>query len=417
MGRAARALLVAAALVLPAVAGAGQMDDLDIAIGRALFKRPWVPAPASTRGADGLGPLFDARACASCHPRDGRGPARVENGTAGRGMVLMIARPDGSGDPVYGRRFQIDAVPGIPPEGMIGVTDTPLPDGRVARAPHPVDLGYGPLDPASGLSLRVPPDLRGRGALSRVSDATILDLERAQAGGRDGVSGRARRIALADGTTAIGRFGWKAAQPDLARQSAEAFFLDLGLSNPYQPEPWGDCTAAQTACRAAPHGNANHAEGTADDMLEIGRPLLDRVVAYLASLPAPAPAPLAAPDLKRGERLFAATGCAACHRPTLPAAGGGMVRLFTDLLLHDMGPALADTMPEPGADAREWRTAPLAGLSDALSEKSGLLHDGRARSIEEAVTFHGGEAAAAARRFGALGAADKAALLRYLSSL
>ncbi|QRG04865.1 thiol oxidoreductase [Xanthobacter dioxanivorans] len=424
MGKASLALVAAlAVLALPAAGwaeetgAAPEMSGLDLAIGKSLFKRPWVPAPASTRAADGLGPLFDARSCASCHPRDGRAPATVENGTAGRGFVLMIARPDGSGDPVYGRRFQIDAVPGIPAEGMIGISDTARPDGRMARKPHAEGLAYGPIDPASGVSLRVAPDLKGRGALARVPDAALIAIEQEQAKGKDGVSGRARRITRADGTTVLGRFGWKASQPDLARQSAEAFFLDLGLSNPYHPEPWGDCTPAQTACRDAPHGTANRTEGTADDALEIGRPLLDRVVAYVASLPAPAPEPLASKTRRPGAHLFAATGCAACHRPSLPTTDGAGARMFTDLLLHDMGPDLGDTMPEPGAGASEWRTAPLAGLSAALAEGTGLLHDGRARSIEEAVAWHGGEAATAARRFGALSDPDKAALVRYLSGL
>lgn len=418
MGRpmAAGALALALALA-PAGPKAQPLDKLDVAIGKALFKRPWVPAPASTRGDDGLGPLFDARACASCHPRDGRAPAAVEGGTAGRGFVLMIARPDGRGDPVYGRRFQIDAVPGIPSEGVIGIADTALPDGRVDRKAHAESLGYGPLDPNSGTSLRIAPDLAGRGALAAVPDAAILAVEREQAAGKDGVAGRARRVVLADGRTAIGRFGWKAAQPDLARQSAEAFFLDLGLSNPYHPEPWGDCTAAQQACRNAPHGTANRTEGTDDDALEIGRPLLDRVVAYVASLPAPEGEPLPFKEQRAGGRLFAATGCARCHRPTLPMADGGTARMYTDLLLHDMGAGLADTMPEPGAAAAQWRTAPLAGLSAALADDTGLLHDGRARSVAQAIAWHGGEATAAAGRFGALSDADKAILIRYVSSL
>ncbi len=416
MGRVGLRATLALALLATPVA-AQDLDKLDIAIGKALFRRPWVPAPASTRGDDGLGPLFDARSCSTCHPRDGRAPAKIEDGTAGRGFVLMIARPDGSGDPVYGRRFQIDAVPGIPPEGVIGVSDTLLLDGRTARAPHPQTLGYGPLDPASGLSLRVAPDLKGRGALAQVPDAAILAIEKEQASGKDGVAGRARRITRPDGTTAIGRFGWKAAQPDLASQSAEAFFLDLGLSNPYHPEPWGDCTPTQSACRDAPHGTANRTEGTEDDALEIGRPLLDRVVAYVASLPPPEPDPLPEPERRAGARLFAATGCAACHRPALPTRDGGQAHMFTDLLLHEMGPGLGDTMPEPGSGASQWRTAPLAGLSEALAAQTGLLHDGRARTIQEAIAWHGGEAAEAARRFGALPPTDKAALVRYVSSL
>lgn len=413
---AAATLALLATLAGAAIAGE-PVDRLDIAIGKALFRRAWVPAPASTGADDGLGPLFDARSCAACHPAEGRAPARSEDGTAGRGMVLVIARPDGSGDPVYGHRFQIDAVPGIAAEGVIGMDDTPLPDGRIARAPRPDKLGYGPLDATSGLSLRVAPDLHGRGALAQVPDAALLAIAAEQARGQEGVSGRARKIQLADGSTALGRFGWKAAQPDLARQSAEAFFLDIGLSNPFHPEPWGDCTPAQAACRAAPHGAAVRAAGAAETAPEIGAPVLDRVVAFVAALPQPEPEPRTPAERAEGQRLFAATGCATCHRPALPTAGGGTARMFTDLLLHDMGPGLADTMPEPGAAASEWRTAPLAGVSDALTRKTGLLHDGRARTIDEAVAWHDGEAASARRRFDALTGPQKAALVRYVNSL
>lgn len=422
-GPAARAALLAAALACTApVAGlplastpAFALDDLDIHIGKALFKRPWVPAPTTTEADDGLGPLFDARSCSSCHPGSGRASAAFDASgqVEGRGMVVMIGRPDGSADPVYGRRLQIDAVPGLTAEGIIAADDTALPDGRRGRKPRLDALAYGPLAPGSGLSLRAAPDLHGRGAIAAVADATLIALEREQAAGKDGVSGRARRIVGKDGGVRIGRFGWKASHATLESQSAEAFFLDLGLSNPLYPEPWGDCTAAETACRAAPHGaRPHHADGAPD--VEIGDAVLDRVVAYVASLPVPRGEARAD---ARGARLFAAVGCAACHRPELPTAGGGKARLYSDLLLHDMGPDLGDTMPEPGAGASDWRTAPLAGVSTAIARDTGLLHDGRARSVSEAVGWHGGEAAPAAARFRALSAQEQAALIDFVSSL
>ncbi len=391
-----------------AALAAGGLDGLDIRIGRALFNRAWVPAPSSTHADDGLGPLFDARSCASCHP-DGRRARTIvtpDGQLDGRGMVLVLMQPGGTGDPVYGRRLQIDAVPGLTPEGILGVADKPLPDGRTARTPAPQQLGYGPLASATGLSLRVAQDLRGRGQLEQVSDAALEKLEAQQAKGPDAVHGRLRRVPAANGKTVIGRYGWKASQPTLASQSAEAFFLDMGMSTSFHPEPWGDCTPVQTACRNAPHGERG--EGG----LEIPDSVLDRVVAYVASLPTP--------DTEKdpgGARLFAATGCAACHQPALPSRQGGTVRLFTDLMLHDLGEGLADTLPDPGAKPSEWRTAPLAGLSDALARDTGLLHDGRAKSVEEAVLWHGGQAAGAVARFRALPAGQKAALLQYVSKL
>ncbi|WP_454915681.1 di-heme oxidoredictase family protein [Xanthobacter sediminis] len=402
--------LVTPTLVMPAWA----LDDLDVHIGKALFKRPWVPAPTTTNADDGLGPLFDARSCASCHPGSGRASAAFDSAgqVEGRGMVLMIGQ-DGAADPVYGRRLQIDAVPGLAAEGIIATDDTALPDGRRGRKPRLDALAYGPLDPRSGLSLRAAPDLHGRGAMAAVSDATLIALEKEQAAAKDGVSGRARRIVQKDGSVRIGRFGWKASHPTLESQSAEAFFLDLGLSNPLHPEPWGDCTAAEAACRAAPHG-ARPADAGGAPGLEIDHAVLDRVVAYVASLPAPRGE---APAGATGARLFAAVGCAACHRPELPTADGGKARLYSDLLLHDMGPDLGDTMPEPGAGVSDWRTAPLAGISQAIARDTGLLHDGRARSVAEAVGWHAGEAAPAAARFRALSERERAALIDYVSSL
>lgn len=412
--RLGRAAGIVAGLLTGLAPAAGALDRLDIVIGKALFDRAWVPAPASTRADDGLGPLFDARSCASCHPKDGRAAAAFDGQghLDGRGVVLMIGAPDGSGDPVYGRRLQLDAIPGLAPEGILGADDTLLPDGLRARRPKVSDLAYGRLAPRSGLSLRVAPDLHGRGAIARVPDAVLLEEERAQAGGKDGVSGRVRRIVRPDGREEIGRFGWKASHPSLDEQIGEAFFLDLGLSNPLFHGAWGDCTPAQAKCRAAPQGG-----GAAKGGDEIGEEILSRVVAYVASLP---PASGAADELNHNEdgaRLFAASGCAACHRPALPTGDGKTARLYSDLLLHDMGQGLADGMNAPGVGLSEWRTAPLAGVSVAIARDTGLLHDGRARSVKEAILWHGGEAATAAARFKVLPEADRAALLAYVSSL
>lgn len=402
------------------------MDGLDIAIGKALFKRAWVPAPSSTRGDDGLGPLFDARSCASCHPASGRAAARfdAQGHLEGRGVVLMIGQPDGAQDPVYGRRLQIDAIPGLKAEGILGARDTLLPDGRMTRKPQASTLSYGPLAAESGLSLRVAPDLHGRGAMAAISDETLLALEAEQARTPDEVQGKARRLIQPDGTVALGRFGWKAAHTDLRHQSAEAFFLDLGMSSPVFPAPWGDCTTAQPDCRAAPHGTRSHGPMADADDLEIPESVLSRVVAYVASLPVPRPTPALSEEEKqmraRGADLFTSTGCATCHQPTLPLSpdhDDGEARLFSDLLLHDMGPGLASEMEEPGITASQWRTAPLAGLSHALVRQTGLLHDGRARTVAEAILWHGGEAAAARQTFETLPPVDQEVLLAYVSSL
>jgi len=393
-------LLLALIAPLPAIAGDSR---LDAAIGKALFERPWVPAPSSTRANDGLGPLFDARSCSACHPGSGRGSTALDarGRPEGLGLVLSLFRDDGAGDPVYGHRLETMTLSGVPAEGEIGVS---VEAGR--RIPHADAPGYGPLDPATHISLRAAPDLRGRGKLGQVEDATILALEDPDDRDGDGVRGRARRLEHAEGGSLIGRFGWKASHATLASQASEAFQLDLGLSTPLRLEPWGDCTPAQAACRAAPHGR--DAEGEP----EISPEIVDRIVFYLRSLKVPA----TEPD-RRGAKLFAAAGCAACHRPSLPTGEGGSVALFTDVLLHDMGDGLADSGGVPGAGAAEWRTAPLAGLARALARGDGLLHDGRAADVAQAVGWHAGEASAARARFEALDDAEKRALIDYVSSL
>jgi len=392
-----------------ALAGGALADDarqdtrMDRVLGKALFERAWVPAPSSARANDGLGPLFDARACAACHPGAGHGETAL--GTDGRpkglGLVLTLFDTQGAGDPVYGHRLEAMTLRGVPVEGAIGVRVDA--DGR--RVPRVDAPGYGPLAATTVISLRAAPDLRGRGALEGVSDETILALEDLEDRDGDGVRGRARRLVVAEGGSFIGRFGWKASHADLASQSSEAFALDLGMSTPPRPEPWGDCTDAQTACRNAPHGREDEGEA------EISAAILDRIVIYLRGLKVPAPEP----D-ERGAALFASAGCAACHRPSLPTARGE-VALYTDVLLHEMGEGLADPIGVPGVGAGEWRTAPLAGISRALARGTGLLHDGRANDVAQAVRWHGGEAAGARARFDALNVSDRAALIAFVSSL
>lgn len=399
--RAALALLMLA--LLPASAMAEEAG-LDRAVGKALFDRPWVPAPSSTRANDGLGPLFDARSCAACHPGGaGRGATAIDaqGRPEGLGLVLSLFRPDGSGDPIYGHRLETMTLPGVPAEGAIMVESK---DGR--RIPRIDQPGYGALDPATAISLRAAPNLRGRGRLEDVSDAAILALEDPEDRNGDGIRGRARRLAAPEGGSAIGRFGWKASHATLEGQASEAFALDLGLSTPLRLEPWGDCTEAQTECRAAPHGREGEGEP------EISHAIVSRVVAYLRGLEPPIPE-----ADRKGARLFASTGCATCHRPDLPTRDGGQLALFTDVLLHEMGEGLADPAGVPGAAAGEWRTAPLSGLSKALERGSGLLHDGRAADVAEAVRWHGGEADGARRRFDRLSPAERRALLDYVSAL
>lgn len=401
------ALLVVAATVLAggATAALAVSGALDVAIGKAVFDRLWVQAPASTSQADGLGPLFAARSCASCHAGGGRTDFRLgrDDPAVHPGLVVRLLDADGAPDPVYGAQLQPAGVAGLTGEGAARVRFGPAGAGEPPRPTWSVDgWSFGAPSDRTRPSPRVAPSLAGLGLLARVPDAEILRREDPEDRDRDGLSGRAARLSSGE----IGRFGWKAAEPTLESQAAAAFSLDLGLSTAFRPDSAGDCTPAQTICREAP-------QGAEPGGVEVGPELMAGLVALLDRKPAP-DAPL---EDVRGARLFAATGCAACHAPSLALESGGSALAFTDLLLHDMGPGLDDGAGEGAAASAEWRTAPLWGLSRALARGAGLLHDGRARSVEEAVAWHGGEAAGARGGFRALRAEDRRALLRYVAGL
>lgn len=335
-------------------ASAVQAGELDAAMGRALFNRNWVAAPSSTQSDDGLGPLYDARSCNACHT--GGGPGQVA--AIGRGSVVRIGDAGGHGDLIYGRQFQISALPGFAPEAEIAVTaNTSARRVFEIAARH---FGYGAPSANKRYALRRAPSLRGIGYLARISGA---------------------------------RFGWKATEPTIASQVEVAFMRDIGLSTTGHPDPWGECTPAERQCRAAPGG-------AAPGQVEIPDPLRDMIVAYVTALSPPVPLHMNAP----GDAVFASIGCVACHSDP---------RALTDMRLHDMGPGLDDGIAEGAAGPSQWRTAPLWDIPEELA-RGGLLHDGRARDVTEAIAWHGGEASRARERFTALTPVDKAALVAFL---
>jgi CxxC motif-containing protein (DUF1111 family) len=401
---AARAAILSLMAGFATAASVAVARDLDIAVGKAVFDRLWVQAPSSTKSADGLGPLFAARSCSACHGEDGKRARFLlgrDDPAATPGLVLRLSDAKGRPDPVYGAQLQPAGLGGASGEGE-AATSRPSAPGGTDKPKWRVDrLAYGAPGAGVRVSARVAPSLAGLGFLARVPDAAILAREDPLDRDGDGVSGRAARLASGE----IGRFGWKATEPTLQAQAEAAFALDLGLSTPGRPDPAGDCTSVQTACREAPHGGG-------PDEPEVGPELLAGLVAFLKSRPTPA-----LPASGRGADLFGAVGCSACHVPSLALADGGEARAFTDLLLHDMGPGLDDGAVEGAAESSEWRTAPLWGLSETLARESGLLHDGRAATVAEAIGWHGGEAAGARARFDRLARAERDALLEYLNRL
>jgi CxxC motif-containing protein (DUF1111 family) len=420
-------------------------QELDFKVGNGLFRRFWVSAPSSTEASDGLGPLYNARSCQGCHLKDGRGhpPAGPDDDAVS--MFLRVSIPDAADpmaaripgwigtapDPTYGLQLQDFGVAGHPAEYRLAVHWEEFPvalsDGETASLRRPLwradRLGYGPLHPQAMLSPRAAPQMIGLGLLEAIPAADILAAADPDDADGDGVSGRPAVVWSREfDRPMLGRFGWKAGAPTVREQSAGAFAGDMGLSNPLHPEGWGECTAAQTACRGASHGgDAVHAG------LEVDATGLDLVAFYSRNLAPPARRGVDDPAVLRGKEMFHAAGCAACHTPKhvthrlgdRPEQSFQLIWPYTDLLLHDMGDGLADNRPEGVASGREWRTAPLwgLGLTGAVSGHTQLLHDGRARNALEAILWHGGEAQAARDAVAAMPRADRAALLRFLGSL
>jgi len=426
-----RKAFIGTAGALLAFVGATQAaeDSMDAVLGKALFERLWVSAPSSTKAADGLGPLFNARACSSCHQGGGRAKVSLQEGDlpASAGLTLRVGTAKDSTlvpHPLLGSQVQTFAVPGLKPESRLHVSfethvET-LSDGIAVELRRPrirID-GQDQLADLAWISPRLAPDLHGAGLLERVpltwlaAQADPDDLD------GDGISGSVAMGQYGEQDIEPGRFGWKGDEPDLTHQISAAFHFDLGLSTPLRRELWGDCTAAQADCRAAP-------QGADKGGVEVETTVVSLVATYLRSLPAPASIEMLGTD--RGRALFAEVGCGACHNSNVPAVvADGATKWFapyTDLLIHDMGDRLADRAFDDSvstvAGAHEWRTAPLWGLGARVAAKDGanLLHDGRARSVLEAILWHSGEAAAAKQRAAELSAEDRAALIAFLESL
>jgi CxxC motif-containing protein (DUF1111 family) len=417
------------AFTLPAANITAEHEQLFHA-GNGLFNQPWVEAPASTEGRDGLGPLFNARSCAACHFKDGRGRPPLAEDEPFLGLLLRIGPPElgehgaPASDPSYGGQLQPFALPGIPAEGTPRVSYTEVAGEHADGEPYVLlkpaydieDPGYGPLDDALAISPRVAPAMIGLGLLEAIPEARVAALADPEDADGDGISGRVNRVwdaALQE--MAVGRFGWKAEQPTVRQQSAGAFLGDMGLTTELFGEE--DCTAAELTCIAKTNGGSP----------EVSPEFLARVVVYARLLAVPARVNANEPDVLRGRRLFTDAGCGSCHVPRhetgdvedLPELSGQIVFPYTDLLLHDMGEGLSDGRPSFDAEGSEWRTPPLWGLGryPVVNDHDRLLHDGRARGVEEAILWHGGEAEAATERFRALSAEDRTALVEFVESL
>jgi CxxC motif-containing protein (DUF1111 family) len=419
-------------------------DQLSFRVGNGFFRKLWVSSPSSTLGSDGLGPLFNARSCQRCHIKDGRGHPPESADDNAVSMFLRVSIPGSKEaeiaeiadyiaslpEPTYGTQMQDFAVQGHASEYSLGISyeeeQITLSDGVKVSLRHPTysaeNLGYGPLHPDAMLSPRVAPQMIGLGLLEAIPAADILANADPDDRDADGVSGRPNVVwSVEFDQPMLGRFGLKAGNPTVMQQSAGAFAGDIGISNPLLPAGAGECTAAQTLCQNAIHGDLD------DRGTEIDAESMDLVTFYSRTLGVPARRGADDPQVLRGKQIFYETGCTSCHQPSFvthrlvdqPEQSFQLIWPYTDLLLHDMGPALADNRPEARATGQEWRTPPLwgVGLTKQVSGHTYFLHDGRARSLLEAVLWHGGEAQPHRDTVVEMSTDERAALISFLESL
>lgn len=388
-----------------------------VAYGRRLFDADWergVPIAGI------LGPHFDQSSCSGCHSESTTTVSNRGVNDARHPEPVRIARLlDPASRSRHGTQLNMDALPGATPKGRLQLhysfRDGRFDDGTRYRLSYPKpsvlltspEATGGPVE-LGPVGLRIAPALFGWGLLGTVSDQDLIRIADPQDRTGNGISGRVSWVwDIAENRLAIGRFGWKAEQPNLRQQIAAALRNDMGITTSLFPDE--SCERDPSGCLA-----------------ELDDALLEELVTYLRYVGVPDRRRRDNPEVRRGEVLFGHIGCSDCHIPVLITASHEDAVLseqiiwpYTDLLLHDMGSALADSNADVSPNAREWRTAPLwgIGLLERYVPGRPFLHDGRARSLLEAVLWHGGEAESAKQRVLAMDRGDRAALIAFLRSL
>ena len=404
-------------------------QQTDFGIGNSFFRQSWITSPATATARDGLGPFFNAISCASCHFKDGRGRPPSFDGELGTGLLLRLSLlendPHGGNlpDPIYGNQLKDVAISGQVVPGAYSITyenyTETYADGTQVTLRKPIytikNLGYGPLASAVQVSPRIANQMIGMGLLEAIPEATILGFQDISDANGDGISGKANYVFdVSSQSTKMGRFGWKANQPTVKQQVASAFSGDIGITSSIFPNE--NLPVGFDGSTIPNGGNP-----------EITDETLNKVILYSSSLAVPARRNVAAPNILAGKKIFEEIACNKCHIQKMTTSNtyyieafrNQVIRPYTDLLLHDMGTKLADNAPDYLASGTEWRTPPLwgIGLISTVNGHSFLLHDGRARSIEEAILWHGGEAEVAKNNFKNLTLSDRNKVLEFLNSL
>lgn len=392
-------------------------------IGDAAFEATFVSAPAPVH--PGLGPLFNSVSCASCHIADGRGRPQESNGQM-ISMLIRVSIPgtDEHGGPLaapgFGGQLQQRSIVGTQPEADVNIQYSikklTFPDGEPyeLRVPtYTMVNSYIPFPAGIMWSPRVAPPVFGLGLLEAIPDWAIMANADENDTNGDGISGRANQVwDVLKQKKSIGKFGWKANAPTLLQQVAGAYNQDMGITNFIFPEE-------------STHGQSQ--DNKLNDGVQVSDSLLYAAAFYMQTLAVPARRNVDDPIVKQGKMLFKQANCNSCHTPmfktdvnvAFKAISNQTIFPYTDLLLHDMGPDLADNRPDYLANGQEWKTPPLwgIGLTQIVNGHSNFLHDGRARTLTEAIMWHDGEAMASKNKFAALSRSERQALLKFLGSL
>lgn len=403
-----------------------QIDQM--MLGKSFFRIPWVEAPSATTARDGLGPLFNANACISCHPNNSLGSVYTKKGNISRSMVVRLSIPSNNSalhkrilsttgfipEPTYGAQVSLNGTNDTPFEAKLDIQYTnkyvTYKDGQTVVLSKPsytlTKLNYGPLHKNSAVSVRKAPPLIALGLMEDIPSSSILSNEDINDSNNDGISGKANWVYSVEyKKIMLGRYTYKASAPTVRHQIAGAFHNDMGLTTTLFPKD--NCTKAQKQCWDAPQ---------ARDAIDVPDNRLDAMTFYLTHLKVP----VSTKKVPEGKKLFNQIGCASCHIPSFKTTQNETVNVYSDFLLHDMGDGLSDGRSEYKASAREWKTAPLIGLSSfeaTILSKPDYLHDGRAKSLEEAILWHGGEGSKAKENFMNLNAQQRNEIINFLGTL
>jgi CxxC motif-containing protein (DUF1111 family) len=426
--------------------------------GDKFFTTPWQVAGQLPNDQNGLGPLFNNRSCLNCHVKGGRGHAPSLDNlgfetllfktsktqiTDEQRLAMEMGELHSVPDTNLGPQLQQQSLAGLQAEVKLDVTYVVFVEKFEDGFEVPMRQPIWHFDETSSdrlinddivFSARVAPPMMGLGLLQLIPDSEIIANSDANDQNQDGITGRTNIVwSHINQSTAIGRFGWKASIANLTEQAAAAFSQDMGLTSRLQPQE--SCTDQQADCLASESGAGDSAN---DQDFEVANDILEAVAFHSHHVAVPSRLNAGEDAVQNGKRLFEQIGCVSCHRasyvtennPEHPELSNQTIFPYTDLLLHDMGPDLADFSRHNGpapvdaltdfsATSHEWRTPPLWGVGRAkqVNPDANFLHDGRARTIMEAVLWHGGEAENAKQSVLKLNANQREDLMAFLNDL